>query len=194
MNDIRNLLKLTKIIVRRLTPDDQAYFTEAEDLFRRTGAWGNLQSGSLAHFCASPACGVFGAFDGEKLIGASVVAMMTERQLSFWEVYGSKVKENFGPGKIVVILATVLEEEHRGKGLGKELLRIRMEWAIDAGAKFAITNSWVNGTRFNSNRLFEADGFQTLATFSAYDPQSTVTCPRCGIGCRCENRVYFKTI
>ena len=182
------------ITIRRLTSVDSIHLKEAEQLFQTTGAWGNLQNDTLKFFCQSPTCAVFGAFDDARFIGCSVAGILGERNFDFYKVYGTSLATKLLPGQIATMIGAVLKDEYRGQGIGKELLEVRMKWAREVGAKFALSNSWVSKQSFNSARLFEADGFQVVTRFSNFYPKGENPCSFCGDICRCENIVYIKEI
>jgi len=182
------------IFIRRLSSEDIIHLKEAEHFFQTTGAWGNLQNDTLKFFCTSPTCVVFGAFDANRFIGCSVAGILGERNFDFYKVYGQALSEKLVPGQVAHMIGVILIDEYRGLGIGKELLKIRMEWARDVGAKFAFSNSWISKQRFNSSRLFEADGFQVVTRFTSFNSQSKTPCLFCGDDCRCENIVYLKAI
>ena len=182
------------ISIRRLTEKDLQELKEAEFLFQSTGAWGNLQNDALKFFCQSPTSVVFGAFDNEKLIGSSVAALLGERQFEFFQSYGSVIEDKVHTTKIAHLIGAVLGDAYRGQGIGQKLLKARLDWAREVGAKWAISNSWGRKQRFNSARLFEADGFQEVTRFTNFTPQIKVSCPSCGEDCRCENIIFLKEI
>ena len=182
------------ITIRRLNSEDTLHIKEAEHLFQTTGAWGNLQNDTLKLFCESPTCAVFGAFDGARFIGCSVAGILSERHFDFYKMYGPSLATKLLPGQIAHIIGVILKDEYRGQGIGKELLNVRMKWAREVGAKFALSNSWVSKQSFNSARLFEADGFQVVTRFTNFNPHGGNPCNFCGDICRCENIVYLKEI
>jgi GNAT superfamily N-acetyltransferase len=182
------------IIIRRLTPEDSLQLKEAENLFQTTGAWGNLQNDTLKFFCESPTCAVFGAFDDARFVGCSVAGILGERHFDFYKMYGSSLATKLLPGQIAHIIGVILKDEYRGQGIGKELLKVRLKWAREVGAKFALSNSWVSKQHFNSARLFEAGGFQVVTRFTNFNPYGKTPCNFCGDSCRCENIVFLKEI
>ncbi len=131
--------------------------------------------------------------DDSHLIGCSVAGILGERNFDFYKAYGPTLAAKLLTGQIAHMIAAVLKDEYRGQGIGRELLKVRMKWVREVGAKFALSNSWVSQQNFNSARLFQADGFQEVTRFSNLNANTEYPCLVCGPVCRCENIIYLKS-
>jgi N-acetylglutamate synthase-like GNAT family acetyltransferase len=96
-----------------------------------------------------------------------------------------------------VMHALAVEESWQGRGIGSELLRLRLAVVRDAPAvDAALGNAWLRPHTGDVSVLFEKHGFERYETVDGSFRQSEGSrdCPDCGPdGCDCSTAVYAKT-
>ncbi len=137
-NDLDNLIQLQNKIIAGLHPDEQHF------ILHRTRE-------DFAKALNSPNAHVFGLFDGKKLVAQSILTLPGDNQTRELPEYASQYKNS----EIAVFKAVLVDQEYRGRGLMKRMLKTREEVARFHGRKIAITQiaadnpaSWVNALQY----------------------------------------------
>jgi RimJ/RimL family protein N-acetyltransferase len=141
--------------IRRLTPQDSASFQAVRlaALQDAPSAFGSSfeeersfpSSVIEARLALKPDRGPFGAFDGEELVGLVALGRESMQKLAHKAlVWGMYVKP-----------------EHRGKGIGKALLREALSLARSVPEVVQVNLS-VNAANASAIRLYEAAGFKAF--------------------------------
>jgi GNAT superfamily N-acetyltransferase len=95
-----------------------------------------------------------------------------------------------------VLITGVVSEEWEGRGIGTDLMRLRLDLLEqnDIGAAFG--TAWLRDDHVDSGAVFEKCGFERLETVPAYyqREESSRDCPDCGDHCECAAAVYMKQL
>ena len=84
----------------------------------------------------------------------------------------------------------------RGRGIGYEMFRQRVEWAEMQGAGMVLATGWERREGRSSRPLFEAFDFVPIQTFEDHYAESRDACPDCGVwpgddeSCRCAATLW----
>lgn len=98
-------------------------------------------------------------------------------------------------------LVNVVDQHWRGKGVGAELLKKRIQWVREqTNATIGFAIGWEREVHPTSRPLFEGEGFIPIQTFPDYYSQFTVrsSCPDCQIwpnddhDCSCGGTLWAK--
>lgn len=187
---------MQKIHYRQLGKNDQLHFQIGTTLIRNSQGAGAVGDQQLEFMSQAKECCVFGAFADEELVGVASGGILPKNQFDFYASFSSRLPVIFATEKVGVMLAVAVRDEYQGKGIGRNLLKLRKDWFKENGAKYALTNSWNSKTQFSSPRLFTADGFELLSHFSNYilPSKGPSGCPKCASVCRCENFIFIKKL
>ena len=130
----------------------------------------------------------------EQVVGSGLVAVYSSEGVS--EYFHIDVSEYPVAGLNGVLLAGVVSEEWEGKGIGTDLMRIRLDLLTqnDVGAAFG--TAWLRDDHVDSSALFEKCGFERLETIPAYYQQEETSrdCPDCEETCECAAAIYTKQL
>lgn len=177
--------------VRSLKPYDRY---EVEDLHARLVGTG-LENTLEAVFDEDT--GAFGivATEGETVVGYGIVLMLDRDATEDYFRFGTA---DYPIGEINAIMhALAVEESWQGRGIGSELLRLRLAIARDAAdVDAALANAWLRPHTTDVSVLFEKHGFERYETVDGSFRQSEGSrdCPDCGPdSCDCSSAVYAKT-
>lgn len=75
----------------------------------------------------------------------------------------------------------VVDEAWRGRGIGADLFRRRLEWARQTDAEIALSCGWERDDGASSRPLFEAHGWVPVQTIDEMYADTRTSCPDCGI-------------
>jgi ribosomal protein S18 acetylase RimI-like enzyme len=131
------------------------------------------------------------AVDVERIVGMGIVEIFHREGV---EEYLAVDTEGYPIGDVNGVMhALAVHEEWEGRGIGTELLRLRLELVReghDADAAFGV--AWLRPHTADSSVLFETVGFDRLDTVDEYyrDLESDRDCPDCGQPCTCAAAIY----
>lgn len=138
ITDLKNLIDLQDSIIKDLDADEQHFI-----LHRTTEDFIKALKSDSTH--------VFGLYDGDKLVSQSILSMPTDNQKRELEEFMPDVKNS----DIAIFKAVLVDPAYRGRGLMKEMLKIRETTAIMNNRRIAITQiaadnpaSWVNAIQY----------------------------------------------
>ena len=136
--DLRSLLDLQDKIIAGFKPDEQHFI-----LHRTIDDFSNALKSNHMY--------VFGLYDGERLVSQSILSLPNDDDTREIPEYAAEYKNS----ELAVFKAVLVDPEYRGRGLMKQMLRIREEVAAQHGRKIAITQiaadnpaSWVNAIQY----------------------------------------------
>jgi GNAT superfamily N-acetyltransferase len=187
---------MQRIFYRQLGKGDQLYFQIGTALIRSSQGAGAVGDQQLELMSQAKECCVFGAFADEELVGVATGGILPKNQFDFYVLFSRMLPVIFATEKVGVMLAVAVKDEFQGKGIGRNLLKLRKDWFKENDAKYALTNSWNSKSQFSSPRLYAADGFELLSHFSNYihPSKGPSGCPKCTGVCRCENFIFIKKL
>lgn len=136
--DLRSLLDLQDKIIAGFKPDEQHFI-----LHRTIDDFSNALKSDHMY--------VFGLYDGDRLVSQSILSLPGDHDTRELSEYASDYKNS----ELAVYKAVLVDPEYRGRGLMKQMLRIREQVAAEHGRKIAITQiaadnpaSWVNAIQY----------------------------------------------
>jgi len=133
------------LTIREAEPDDAAALAALSVQLGYPATAGETAA-RLAALRARPGDAVLVAEDGGAVLG--------------WLHVGGKLMLESAP--FAEVLGLVVDEKHRGKGVGKRLLAGAVRWAADNG--FARLRVRSNVTREDAHRFYEREGFRRVKT------------------------------
>ena len=137
IKDLSNLINLQDKIIKDFHPDEQHFILHrtAEDFMKA------LKSETTQ---------VFGLYDGKNLVAQSILSLPNDNQDRELGEFLPEIPNS----QIAIYKAVLVDPEYRGKGLMKEMLKIRETTAIMNNRSTAITQiaadnpaSWINAIR-----------------------------------------------
>lgn len=94
--------------------------------------------------------------------------------------------------------AGVVAEDWEGRGLGSELMRLRLEFIREVGeVNTAFGNAWLRPHTVDVSALFEKHGFERIDTINqgSWKGENSRDCPDCSPEpCSCSSGVYAKIL
>lgn len=136
--DLRSLLDLQDKIIAGFKPDEQHFI-----LHRTIDDFSNALKSDHMY--------VFGLYDGNRLVSQSILSLPGDHDTRELPEYAAEHKNS----ELAVFKAVLVDPEYRGRGLMKQMLRIREQVAAEHGRKIAITQiaadnpaSWVNAIQY----------------------------------------------
>jgi len=132
--------------------------------------------------------------EGESVVGFGVVMFLTPAGV---EEYFSTSPDGYPIGETnAVFHAGVVDEDWEGRGLGSELMRLRLELVREmGGVDAAFGNAWLRPHTVDVSVLFEKHGFERIDTIeeSFRRDGEGRDCPDCSPEpCGCSSAVYAK--
>lgn len=184
------------ITFRELKSTDDVYFPIGTKLIKDAEGEQSIGDRQVELFASALECCVFGAFINDELIGIGLGGIIPKNQYEHYSSYSNSIYNILLDNKIGALLFVAVKANYQGKGVGKKLLELRLDWIKSNGAKYALACSWKNNKKFSSPRLFIADGFEVISHFSTYiHPAIEINpCPICKPTCHCENYIFIKKI
>jgi len=89
----------------------------------------------------------------------------------------------------------VVHPDYRGKGVAKELTKIRLKYLKNQGCKYVRSYAWVRpDSSCPSCSILEKNGFKVIKEIEGYYSDCKHTCPSCDVDCKCIARVYQKEL
>lgn len=89
-----------------------------------------------------------------------------------------------------VMHLSCVSSEYRNRGIGKQLMGQRIEWARERGTPELWGVSWNRDGGADSRPLFEHYGFEAVNLIDDYYREGKRVCPDCGPECRCSATIY----
>ncbi|MBQ8661009.1 MAG: GNAT family N-acetyltransferase [Alphaproteobacteria bacterium] len=136
--DLRSLLDLQDKIIAGFKPDEQHFI-----LHRTIDDFSNALKSDHMY--------VFGLYDGDRLVSQSILSLPGDRDTRDLPEFAGEYKNS----ELAVFKAVLVDPEYRGRGLMKQMLKIREQVAAEHGRKIAITQiaadnpaSWVNAIQY----------------------------------------------
>lgn len=176
---------------RSLKPYDRY---EVEDLHARLVGTGLDNTLELVFDEEASAHGIV-ATEGETVVAYGIVLLLDREGTADYFDFGTA---DYPIGHINAVMhALAVDEEWQGRGIGSELLRLRLAIARDAvELDAALGNAWLRPHTVDTSVLFEKHGFECYevveASFRRTD--GTRDCPDCRPEpCECASAVYGKT-
>jgi len=156
---------------------------------RRTG----FEQGNTLDLLFDDDHAVYGvlAIDVERIVGVGIVQVFHRSGAAD---YLSVDTEGYPIGEANAVLHVgVVHEDWEDRGLGTELMRIRLDFireAHDPDAAFGV--AWLRPHTVDSSALFEKFGFDRLDTVAEYyrGSRGEHGCPDCGRPCTCTAAIY----
>ena len=135
------------------------------------------------------------AIDVEQIVGVGIAQVYHREGI---EQYLAVDTDGYPTGDANGVMhAGVVHEDWEGRGLGTELMRLRLELlreAHDVDAVFGV--SWIRPHTVDSSVLFEKLGFTRLDTVDDYYERTSGSrdCPDCEQSCTCAGAIYAKVL
>ncbi|MCX7713874.1 MAG: GNAT family N-acetyltransferase [Chthoniobacterales bacterium] len=141
---------------------------------------------------------LLGVFSETRIIGIRGHYLLKEGQKrQNFEQRLSKLAHITLPQNLGFLAFSAVHPDFRGKGIGKHLLRMGMQWLFQQGCSCLAAVAWISNETPNSEILFQAAGFRMIAELPEWwreeSMQRESQCPKCGMPpCKCNGRLYVK--
>jgi GNAT superfamily N-acetyltransferase len=134
------------------------------------------------------------ATDVEQVVGSGLVAVYPPAGVA--EYFHIDMSEYTLAEWNGVLIAGVVKEEWEGRGIGTDLMRIRLDMLAENNIGAAFGTAWLRDDHVDSAALFEKCGFERLETVPAYYQQEEPVrdCPDCDETCECAAAIYRKQL
>jgi GNAT superfamily N-acetyltransferase len=131
------------------------------------------------------------------LVGAAVAQALVPDDNAYYDAFGPRAHDRLAGRHLGSLEASVVAEDHRGAGIGRELAQRRMAWAAGLGSEIAVGIAWMSSPS-PSWPLFEGMGFELLGEsdqiYTTDSIENGWSCPVCGNPCHCTGRLYAKDL
>lgn len=133
-------------------------------------------------------------------IGGGLVELYDHEQMVEELPDGRFEKEALAGSRNAMLLFGIVDPAWRGHGIGHQLFRDRLEWAIAQGADMAFAWGWERREGRTSRPLFEEYDFVPVQKFPAHYEETRDACPDCGVwqsddeSCRCEATLWARDL
>jgi GNAT superfamily N-acetyltransferase len=134
-----------------------------------------------------------GAFEGRRLLGASsckVGSLDDWKDLECFEAPG--LWQRLQAKTVGILESTAVLPQYRGRGLGRRMAELRIEFLAGVGCRSIIALSWDNGTAQQSRPLLTSIGF--VEKGYVRDIWEGQPCPFCGESCHCDGWLMEKFV
>jgi ribosomal protein S18 acetylase RimI-like enzyme len=134
------------------------------------------------------------ATEGETVVGYGIVLLLNHAGAESYFQFGT---QEYPIGETNAVMhALAVDEAWQGRGIGSELMRLRLAIARDVvDLDVALGNAWLRPHTVDVSVLFEKHGFDRYEVVEESFRQSDGTrdCPDCRPdSCRCSSAVYGK--
>lgn len=135
------------------------------------------------------------ATDVEEIVGCGIVLVVPPPGIH--EYFDVETDDYPVSEQNAILAAGVVQESWEGRGIGTELMRLRLELVQEfheVGAAFG--TAWLRPDTVDSSALFEKLGFARLETVENYYRRMEFErdCPDCEGTCTCSATIYGKAI
>ena len=142
-----------------------------------------------------PSCFVVAAFQDLELIGVAVAQLLSNND--YYQPFSPLIVDHLYQKRVGSLSTSCVREDVQGKGVGSELMRVRLEWLRSKTCNSFVGISWVSGKPHTSNRVFEKFGFKKVNEVKNFFYQASLdhpfVCPACGgPPCICSAIMYLK--
>ena len=104
--------------------------------------------------------------------------------------YASIVKENDD----CILKCAAVHPEHRGKGIGTELVKARLEYLGDQGCDVVKSYAWIINGKCPAEKPLKTNGFYFVEEVEAFYKNSNMPCLVCGDVCKCAAKIFEKKL
>jgi GNAT superfamily N-acetyltransferase len=179
--------------IRQITPNDHQLFPAALELLNRTQGRDIFGPQYMSERTSDPRSFAVGAFAGTELVGVGVALLISD--FEYYQPFDPKISAELKDRTVGSFSTLCVHERFRGRGLGKRLSQIRLEWLRERKCQVIVGVSWVSGLPDTSDRVFAALGFRPVSTVSQFYRDFSVkhpfSCPGCGQSpCLCSAILY----
>jgi GNAT superfamily N-acetyltransferase len=139
-------------------------------------------------------CQVNGIF-----VGTAMTGLLKKTGIDFYAPFGSEALRLLNAHSFGVLRNSAVENDYRGKGIGKAMFKTRLQWIAEKNCEYAIGLSWLHGKTLQSDRLYRADGFDQIGPvvpefFKSLSERTGMHCPYCGFPCLCSAAMFVKKV
>ena len=181
------------MIIRELHAADRAPLATALAMLNRTQGEGLFEADYLSKRLGNPDQLVLGAFEGDLLVGVSVVELIDN--FDYYLPFDPDIVLKMAHKKVASFTTMSVRESHQGRGIGRMLSEPRLEWARRKNCDVVLGVSWESGKPGTSKRTFEGAGFKAVAKVQDFYVESSKLkpfgCPGCcRLPCTCGAIFY----
>jgi len=135
-------------------------------------------------------------------VGGGVALLLTQEQIIQELEFSDLNVQEITSKKNAFFILNVVDPDWRGKGIGAKILKRRLDWVIDSGAKIVFSYGWKRDcTNQESKPLFKDAGFTQIKEISSlYAKIDRQACPDCNIWpsdtnkCSCNGIIWAKKL
>ncbi len=147
-----------KITLKTLNPSDADLFPEALELLNRTQGRNIFADDYLSNLIDDPNALIVAAFLDQQLVGMGVAQIIAD--FTFYLPFDENICLELGNKKVASFSTLAIVESLQGKGIGKKISQMRLDWVKKNNCHVVVGVSWASGLKHTSNRVFEKMGFK----------------------------------
>ena len=129
---------------------------------------------------------------------AAVARLLYPEDDSYYAAFGPTATDLFRGPRVGSLEALAVKEDHRHKGIGRQLTVDQMSWLARQGCEVAVAVSWLSGGSGTSAGMYRDLGFEGTPPVADFYLAESIrdgwTCPYCRGPCRCAAAFFWRPL